>query len=117
MEIFVLAGKLELADIVLHRGGYAYLPSGSLGFNLSAKEGARILYFVNDTDPESVIRSPIIIDSGLLEWESTEKVGVSSKELRADPGNGSKTWLVSVSTGAGALASPLFRRRHASDPS
>jgi len=100
MEIFVLAGEMKLADIVLHRGGYAYLPSGSLGFNLSAKEGARILYFVNDTDPGSVIRSPIIIDSGLLEWESTEKLGVSSKELRSDPGNGSKTWLMKIATGA-----------------
>jgi len=100
MEIFVIAGELTVADIVLEKGGYAFLPAGSLGFNLTAKEGARILYFVNDTDPESVIRSPIIINSDLLKWESTAKVGVSSKELRSDPGNGAKTWLVRVSTGA-----------------
>jgi glyoxylate utilization-related uncharacterized protein len=100
MEIFVIAGELMVADIELKAGGYAYLPAGSLGFNLEATEGARILYFVNDTDPESVIRSPIIINSHLLHWEETAKLGVASKELRSDPGNGSKTWLVRVSTGA-----------------
>jgi hypothetical protein len=100
MEIFVISGELTIADIVLERGGYAFLPAGSLGFNLTAKEGARILYFVNDTDPESIIRSPIIINSHLLSWEPTEKIGVSVKELRNDPGNGAKTWMVRVSTGA-----------------
>ena len=100
MEIFVIAGELSVADIVLTAGGYAFLPAGSLGFNLAAREGARILYFVNDTDPQSVIRSPIIINSHLLAWKSTAKLGVSSKELRNDPGNGAKTWLVRVSTGA-----------------
>ncbi len=100
MEIFVIAGELTVADIVLKRGGYAFLPAGSLGFNLAAKDGARILYFVTGSDPESVIRSPIIINSHLLEWQDTEKIGVASKELRKDPGTGSKTWLVRVSTGA-----------------
>jgi len=100
MEIFVLSGKLKIADIVLEAGGYAYLPAGSLGFNLIAEDGARVLYFVNDTDPESMIRSPIIINSDLLQWENAAKVGVSKKELRSDPGNGARTWLVRVSTGA-----------------
>ena len=57
MEIFVLQGVLTLADIELGPGGYAYLPAGSLGFNLHAYDGARILYFVNDADPEAVIRA------------------------------------------------------------
>jgi len=100
MEIFVIAGTVKIADIDLDTGGYAFLPAGSLGFNMAAPEGAQILYFVNDTDPESIIRSPIIIDSDLLDWQDTAKVGVSSKELRADPGNGAKTWLVRVATGA-----------------
>jgi len=100
-ELFVISGKLMVADIELKAGGYAYLPSGSLGFNLSVdEEGARILYYVNDTDPESIIRSPIITNSYLLEWEDTAQVGVETKELRNDPGNGSKTWLVRVATGA-----------------
>jgi len=100
MELFVIAGELTVADIALQAGGYAFLPAGSLGFNLAAPDGARILYFVNDTDPNSVIRSPIIINSYLLKWEDTAKVGVTTKELRNDPGNGSKTWLVRVATGA-----------------
>ena len=100
MEIFVISGEVTVADIALTSGGYAFFPSGSLGFNLAASEGARILYFVNDTDPNSVIRTPIIINSDLLNWESSEKVGVSSKELRSDPGNGARTWLVRVATGA-----------------
>ena len=100
MEIFVISGKLMVADIELRAGGYAYLPAGSLGFNLSAMDGARILYFVNDTDPESIIRSPIIITSYLLEWEDTAKSGVVTKELRNDPGNGSRTWLVRIAVAA-----------------
>jgi len=100
LEIFVIDGELSVADVSLTSGGYAYLPAGSLGFNLTADEGARILYFVSDTDPDAVIRSPIIINSSLLDWQPTAKLGVSSKELRSDPGSGAKTWLVRVSTGA-----------------
>lgn len=100
LEIFVVDGELSVADIVLQSGGYAFLPAGSLGFNLSAAEGARILYFVSDTDPEAIIRSPIIINGSLLDWQPTARVGVSTKELRSDPGSGAKTWLVRVSTGA-----------------
>lgn len=100
LEVFVLSGELTLADIELEAGGYAFLPAGSLGFNLASPEGAQILYFLNDTDPESVIRSPIIINSPLLQWESATRAGVSIKELRSDPGNGARTWLVKVSTGA-----------------
>jgi glyoxylate utilization-related uncharacterized protein len=100
MEIFVISGVLMVADIELKAGGYAFLPAGSLGFNLTADDGAQILYFVNDTDPESIIGSPIIINSYLLDWLDTAQAGVSTKELRNDPGNGSKTWLVRVTTGA-----------------
>jgi hypothetical protein len=96
LEIFVIAGKLKIADIELGRGGYAYLPAGSLGFNLRSSDGARILYFLNDVDPDSIIRSPIIVDAGLLEWTATSTIGVLSKELRQDPGNGSKTWLLKI---------------------
>ena len=100
VEIFVLLGKLTLADIELNTGGYAYLPAGSLGFNIKAPNGARIMYFVNDSDPQSVIQTPIIIDSGLLSWEAADKAGVSTKELRHDPGTGARTWLLRIATGA-----------------
>ena len=100
MEIFVLEGILMIADIKLPPGGYAFLPAGSLGFNLTTEESARILYFVNDTDPESIIRSPIIIDSALLPWEAAETRGVSTRELRRDPGTGAATWLLRIEAGA-----------------
>ena len=99
LEIVVLKGEMTIADIALRRGGYAFLPAGSLGFNLFADEGAQILYFLNDVDPESIIRSPIIIDSDLLNWEGTATSGISTKELRNDPGNGSRTWLLRLSAG------------------
>ena len=101
LEIFVLEGGMRIADIELGPGGYAFLPSGSLGFNLRTSGGARILYFLNDVDPESIIRSPIIIDSGLLGWETTETTGVTTRELRSDPGNGARTWLLKITPGAG----------------
>lgn len=98
-EIFVLLGSLTIADIELPRGGYIFLPAGSLGFNIVSEQGAQILYFVNDSDPESIIRSPIIIDTNLLPWEPTETPGVSIKEMRRDPGNGAATWLQRVEAG------------------
>ncbi len=100
MEIFVPEGRLMLADIELRPGGYAFLPAGSLGFNLRTDDGARILYFVNDADPDAVIRSPIILDSGLLEWQPTVDPGIATRELRHDPGSGARTWLQRVTAGA-----------------
>lgn len=100
LEIFVLQGKLRIADIDLPPGGYAFLPAGSLGFNLETGHGARILYFVNDADTESVIRSPIIIDTSLLEWQPDVMPGMSTKELRSDPGSGARTWLLRIEGGA-----------------
>jgi len=100
LEIFVVAGKMTIADIEFGRGGYAFLPAGSLGFNLRSSEGARILYFLNDVDPESVIRSPIIIDAEVLDWQASATSGVFTKELRRDPGNGAMTWLLKVMPGA-----------------
>lgn len=100
MEIFVLQGVLTIADVVLPPGGYAFLPAGSLGFNLRATDGARILYFVNDVDPESIIRAPIIIDTGLIEWQPTATPGISTRVLRKDPGNGAMTWLLRIVAGS-----------------
>ena len=100
MELFVLAGTLKLADIELGPGGYAYLPAGSLGFNITTYDGARILYFVSDDEPEAVIRSPIIINADLLDWRPTASAGISTKELRRDPGTGATTWLMRIEAGS-----------------
>ena len=60
MEIFVIRDEMTIAGISLGSGGYAYLPVGSLEFNMVSDAGAQILYFVNDEDPDTMIRSPII---------------------------------------------------------
>ncbi len=96
LEIFVIAGQLTVGDIKLVSGGYAYLPSGSLGFRLASPQGARILYMIGAEDPSSVIRGAMINDGTNPEW-TEEQPGVKSRILREDPGSGAKTWLVRVS--------------------
>lgn len=100
LEIFVLLGTMTIADVELGPGGYAYLPAGSLGFNLKSNDGARILYFLDDADSMAMIRSPIIMDSALLDWQPTNIGSVSDKDLRADPGSGARTWLRRIDVGA-----------------
>lgn len=100
LEIFVLTGDLTLADVDLGAGGYVYVPPGSLGFNLGSDSGARVLWFLSDVDNEATIQSPLILDSKLVDWQATDHVGVFSKDLRADPGSGERTWLMRYETGA-----------------
>ncbi|MDH4124883.1 MAG: DUF4437 domain-containing protein [Gammaproteobacteria bacterium] len=94
LEIFVIAGELKIADFTLAEGGYAYIPPGSLGFKLETESGARILYFLADPDAAAKIRSAIILDSGLVNWQATDSIGIFEKDLRLDPGSGERTWLV-----------------------
>jgi len=96
LEIFVLSGKLRIADLTLPVGGYAYVPPGWLGFNLHTEEGATILYFLSDFDTDALIQTPLILDSNLVDWDTTDFVGIFRKELRYDPGNGASTWLTRV---------------------
>ena len=97
VEIFVLRGELRLADLSLQSGGYAYLPSGSLGFAMHSPNGAELLYFLDAPDEASVIRTPLITNSDLVDWKPVEgSPGLSSGELRLDPGSGSRTWLLRV---------------------
>jgi len=100
LEIFVLSGELTLADIALTKGGYAYIPPGSLGFNMQSDEGARILYFLSDPDADALIRSAVILDSDLVDWRPTDSIGIFSKDLRLDPGSGEHTWLLRYEPGA-----------------
>jgi hypothetical protein len=97
VEIFVLAGEIGLGDLTLGPGGYAYLPSGSTGLQMQTARGASLLYFVDDSDPSAVIQTPLILSSDLVGWtplsESPNDIGLSVKELRADPGSGARTWL------------------------
>ena len=96
LEIYVLDGELQLADVLLGSGSYAYLPPGTLGFNMSTSIGASILYFLEPVDQAAVIKTPLLMDSGLLAWQPTDIDGVSIKELRADPGSETRIWLQRV---------------------
>jgi quercetin dioxygenase-like cupin family protein len=100
LEVFVLSGELTLADVSLSKGGYVYVPPGSLGFNMVSDEGATILWFLSEFDSNAVIRSPLILDSKLVDWQPTDSVGVFTKELRADPGSGERAWLMRYEPGA-----------------
>lgn len=100
LEIFVIEGSLNVADISLQRGGYAYLPPGTLGFNLKSPTGARVLYFLDDIDPNAVIKTPLIMESTVLDWDDTDVDGMSTKELRFDPGTGARSWLLRIEPGA-----------------
>jgi len=100
LEILVLAGDLDVADISLGLGGYIHMPPGTFGFNLKTSDGAQILYFLDDVDPLAMIRSPVILDSRLVGWQPTDNEGVDIKELRDDPGNGAHTWLLRIQPGA-----------------
>lgn len=100
LEIVVLVGELEIAEITLGPAGYAHIPPGTFGFNLRTDDGAQILYFLDDVDPLAMIRSPIILDARIVDWQETAIAGVTTKELRSDPGNGARTWLMQVEPGA-----------------
>lgn len=104
VEIFVLEGAIKLGEFDLATGGYAFLPSGTLGMSMSTQSGAVLMYFLDNANPTSVIQTPLIMDDSLLEWspvsEGIEGFGVSEKVFRADPGSGAVTRLVKVEPGA-----------------
>lgn len=95
VEIYVLAGAIRIGEFPLDAGGYAYLPAGTAGTRMASDAGAVMLYFLDEADPAAVIRTPLIADSDLLDWQA-EDVGLFVKDLRSDPGSGARTWLVRV---------------------
>lgn len=100
VEIYVLAGRISLGDFAMGPGSYAYIPPGSTGMQMETRDGALILYFLDDPVDTAVIQTPLIADSGLLEWqplsEKIADIGLSVKTLRDDPGSGARTWLLKV---------------------
>jgi hypothetical protein len=104
VELFVISGRVMLGSMILNAGGYAYIPPGFTGSNISTQSGAMALYFVDDPNPEAVIETPLILDSNLIEWravsDSAEHFGFAEKELRQDPGSGVRTWLLRIEPGA-----------------
>ena len=47
-----------------------------------------------------MIQTPVILDARLIDWRPTEYDGIAIKELKSDPGNGARTWLMQISPGA-----------------
>jgi quercetin dioxygenase-like cupin family protein len=100
LEIVVLNGDVMVGDVKLGRGGYAHIPPGTFAYNITTSNGAQILYYRDIVDPLAMIQTPVILDARLIDWQPTEYDGVAIKELKNDPGNGSRTWLMRISPGA-----------------
>jgi hypothetical protein len=100
VEIYVLAGEISLGSFAMGAGSYAYIPPGSTGMQMSSRDGAALLYFLDDAVAEAVIQTPLIMNSELLSWtpvsDDVADIGLQLKELRADPGSGARTWLLKV---------------------
>lgn len=97
VEIYVLSGRVELGDLTLHPGNYAYLPPGSLGLSMSTKAGAELLYFLDEADRSATIRTPVFTSREVIPWQprvdGSPVAGSEEKVLRHDPGSGARTWL------------------------
>ena len=104
VEIYVLAGTVNVGEFALTPGGYAYLPDGSSGVPLQTTGGARILYFLDDANPAAVIQTPLISSEQIIGWQplsaDLSDAGLSVKELRKDPGSGARTYLLRIEPGA-----------------
>lgn len=100
VEMFVLAGEIELGDLTLRQGSYAWLPAASAGANIRSRAGAELLYFFNSADSRSAIQVPLINSIESSRWtplsDDPEDFGLSILELRSDPGSGARTWLLKI---------------------
>ncbi|HET6629046.1 MAG TPA: DUF4437 domain-containing protein [Woeseiaceae bacterium] len=103
VEIYVLEGEIRLGEFTLQRGNYAYLPPGSTTLPMSTDAGARLLYFLDDADPQAVIRTPLFMSREVVPWQPLPGAAddnVQRKVLRSDPGSGATTALISFVPGA-----------------
>ena len=103
IELYVIRGNVQLGDLSLGPGGYAWLPSGTTGIPLATTDGAQLLYFLDDADPDAVIQTPLVLNEELVPWQYTRDIagfGIAEKVLREDPGSGARTWLRRIEPGA-----------------
>lgn len=100
LELYVLYGELRVGDLSLKPGGYAWFPPGYVGANLSTTFGAEVLYFLNDANPATTNKTPILYSSEVIDWQPLSTAasdrGLMVKEIRRDPGSGARTWLLQV---------------------
>ena len=69
LELYVLYGEMNIGDLTLSPGGYAWFPPGFTGANLSTTFGAEVLYFLDDANPLAEFGSPIIYSSEIVNWQ------------------------------------------------
>jgi len=104
VEIYVLSGELSVGEYSLTEGGYVYIPSGSTGLPMRSDDGAVVLYFLDSAIESAFIQTPLITNAEYLNWEAPVfdfgSDGQSVKELRADPGSGTRTFLLKLDPGS-----------------
>ncbi|MEO1038853.1 MAG: DUF4437 domain-containing protein [Pseudomonadota bacterium] len=102
-EFYVLDGEIELNGKVFSHDGYGYVPAGLTRHTMSVREGAVVLTFF---DREPVLHSGagetaelICVDALHTPWDMSlndpklAHLGISRKDLRADPQTGERTFL------------------------
>lgn len=103
IEVYVLQGEIALGELTLLAGNYAYLPPGSTALPMSSANGARLLYFLDEADPQAVIRTPLFMSRDVVPWQpvagETAEAGPERKVLRRDSGSGAATYLLRVPPG------------------
>ena len=99
LEMYVIAGQINMGEFDLGPGSYVFLPAGMPGAQLISDSGAIILAFFDEADSAAVIQTPIITNSNLIEWQDAD-IGIAMKELRYDPGSGARTWLARITPDA-----------------
>lgn len=99
VEIYVLAGRVDIGEFSLLPGGYFFVPAGMPGPEMRSDGGAVMLYFLDDANDSAAIQTPIITSSELIEWRAVD-VGIRVRDLRLDPGSGARTWLMHVDADA-----------------
>ncbi len=99
VEIYVLAGRVDIGEFALAPGGYFFVPPGMPGAQMTSANGAVLLYFLDEADETAAIQTPMISSSDLIEWRQQD-VGIRVKDLRLDPGSGARTWLMEIDADA-----------------
>jgi hypothetical protein len=102
-EFYVLQGGVRIDDLVFGFDCYGYYPSRAARRMMAAPDGAVVLTFF-DKEPRldrsgGVATAPLRVDALHAPWDMTVNdpnlahLGISRKNLRADPASGERTFL------------------------
>ncbi len=106
LEIFVLAGKLDIDGRPLESRGYLYVAPKAGTPPLATRSDARLLVFVGPTGEPSGFTDWFIVDFDQSRWRPGlvgPRAGVDLPveifDLKRDPTTGARTWLASIEPG------------------